>query len=115
MDKKRKTLITRLVALVVTLISVYLFSPWQYGLYYLTTTPNSLQEVADEATSRELEGIIFYAQTGENSPQLVASGWHNRKDKVVAYPNALFKIASIEKLYVAAAVTKLGCGVQRDE
>lgn len=107
MDKKRKILIARLVALVVTLISVYVFSPWQYGLYYLTSIPSSLQEVANEATSKELEGIIFYAQTGENSPQLVASGWHNRKDKVAAYPDALFKIASIEKLYVAAAVTKL--------
>jgi len=37
----------------------------------------------------------------------MAAGWHDRKNKILAYPEALFKIVSISKLYNAVAITKL--------
>ncbi|MEZ4691078.1 MAG: serine hydrolase [Ignavibacteria bacterium] len=40
-------------------------------------------------------------------PEFYAAGWHDRKNKIPAYPEALFKIASISKLYVAVSVAKL--------
>ena len=40
-------------------------------------------------------------------PAFYTAGWHDRKNKIPADPQALFKIASISKLYDAVAVTKL--------
>ena len=40
-------------------------------------------------------------------PAFYTSGWHDRKNKIPADPKALFKIASISKLYDAVAITKL--------
>ncbi|WP_431167835.1 serine hydrolase domain-containing protein, partial [Tenacibaculum halocynthiae] len=48
----------------------------------------------------------YVDQTGK-PPQYIASGWHNKASKIPANPHALFKIASISKLYNAVAVTKL--------
>ena len=50
--------------------------------------------------------IVYVDQAGQ-APQYFASGWHNRDSKTPANPHALFKIASISKLYDAVAVTKL--------
>jgi D-alanyl-D-alanine carboxypeptidase len=36
-----------------------------------------------------------------------SAGWKNRENKVLADPHVLFKIASIRKLYIAVAATKL--------
>ena len=36
-----------------------------------------------------------------------AAGWKDRKNKITARPRALFKFASISKLYDAVADTKL--------
>jgi CubicO group peptidase (beta-lactamase class C family) len=50
--------------------------------------------------------VVYVDQAGQ-SPQYFASGWHNRESEIPAKPDALFKIASIGKLYDAVAVTKL--------
>jgi len=50
--------------------------------------------------------IVYVDQAGQ-PPQYFASGWHDRESKIPAHPYALFKIASISKLYDAVAVTKL--------
>jgi len=42
-----------------------------------------------------------------NSPEFYAAGYKNRENKIPADPHALFKIASVGKLYIALAVTKL--------
>ena len=41
------------------------------------------------------------------APEFYSSGWKNREDKIPADPHSLFKIASISKLYIAAAAAKL--------
>ncbi len=65
------------------------------------STPTSLQQVADMAIeSDDVSGIILFSQTGEKAPQSVGAG--------IDINNAfLFKIASISKLFMAVAATKL--------
>ena len=97
----------RILALVATVSSIYIFAPWQAAFYYFSPLPATVQEHVNEATDSELDGIIVYTQTAAEEGRLYASGWHNRDKQIPAYPEALFKIASIGKLYNASALTKL--------
>ncbi|NQX83551.1 MAG: serine hydrolase, partial [Mycoplasmataceae bacterium] len=60
-----------------------------------------------DAVNQGLDGIIVYVHKKGQQAEFYASGWHNRDKKIPANPKALFKIASIGKLYNAAAVAKL--------
>jgi CubicO group peptidase (beta-lactamase class C family) len=51
--------------------------------------------------------MIVYVDQAGKLPQFYAAGWQDRKNKIPANPKALFRIASISKLYVAVAVAKL--------
>lgn len=51
--------------------------------------------------------MIVYVDAANTTPKLYASGWHDKAQQIPAYGDALFKIASIAKLYEAAAVAKL--------
>ena len=81
--------------------------PWLLVKAWILPLPNTVQEQLDEAIDHGFDGMIVYIDRIGQSPQYVASGWHNRKAKIPAKPHALFKIASISKLYNAVAVTKL--------
>lgn len=50
--------------------------------------------------------IVYVDETGK-PPAFFASGLKNREHQIPTEPHSLFKIASISKLYVAVAVTKL--------
>ncbi|HIG59963.1 MAG TPA: class A beta-lactamase-related serine hydrolase [Gammaproteobacteria bacterium] len=102
-----KKLIVRVVAAIVTVTSIYAFAPWEAAIYYFAPLPSTVQEQVDDAVNQGLDGIIVYAQKGGQKAEYYASGWHNRDKKILAHPNALFKIASIGKLYNASAVAKL--------
>ncbi len=68
--------------------------------------PGTIQEEVDKAVDRGFDGIIVYVnQSGTSS--FYSAGWKNRENQVPADPHSLFKIASISKLYIAAATTKL--------
>ncbi len=107
MKKSTSILLKILLATTLTLTSIYIFAPWQYVLHYLSPLPATIQQQADEAVEQGVAGIILYVDQEGAEPELYASGWHNRQDEVPAYPEALFKIASIGKLYDAAAVSSL--------
>lgn len=107
MKNRKKLLLKLATAITLTVTSIYLFAPWEFALYYFKPLPDTVQKQVDEATRQGLDGIIVYVQKPGQSPELYASGWHNRDKKTPAYPQALFKIASIGKLYDAAALTKL--------
>jgi CubicO group peptidase (beta-lactamase class C family) len=107
MQNKRIVFWARVAAAIVTVSSIYLFAPWEYGLYYLKPLPDTLQEEVESAADQHIAGIIVYAQRGTDPAETYASGWHSRADEAPAYPEALFKIASIAKLYDAAAVAQL--------
>ena len=97
----------RVAAAVVTVASIYIFAPWQAGIYYFMPLPATVQQQVDDAVNQGLDGIIVYVHKKGQQAEFYASGWHNRDKKIPANPKALFKIASIGKLYNAAAVAKL--------
>lgn len=106
MTKKRRTLIIRIILLVGTVVSLF-FVPWLLVKAWILPLPDTMQGQLDEAIEHGFDGMIAYVdQTGKPS-QYLAAGWHDRELKTPAKPQALFKIASISKLYDAVAVTKL--------
>lgn len=104
--KQKRTLIIRIVLLVGTIVSLY-FVPWLLVKAWILPLPDTVQEQLDEAIDHGFEGMIVYVDQAGQSPQYFAAGWHDREAKIPADPHALFKIASISKLYDAVAVTKL--------
>ena len=69
--------------------------------------PDTVQEQVDDAIGYGLDGVIVYVDEAGKPPELYAADWKDRKSKIPADPEALFKIASISKLYIAVAVAKL--------
>lgn len=102
----------RVAAVLVTLASIYIFAPWEAGLQYVRPLAASIQEEMDSAARLRLDGAIVYVQQADKPAEFYASGWHNRDKGVPAYPQALFKIASIDKLYTAAVLAKLAASGQ---
>lgn len=106
MAKKKTKTILRITLIVAAISSLY-FVPWLLVRAWITPLPNTIQEQVDEAIAYGFDGMIVYIKQGDKTPQQYTGGWHNKETKTPAKPNALFKIASISKLYDAVAVTKL--------
>ncbi len=68
---------------------------------------DTVQEQLSEGIEYGFDGMIVYVDEAGRPPAFYAAGCHDRKNEIPADPKALFKIASITKLYVAVAVTKL--------
>ncbi len=92
--------------IVASLFSLF-FVPWLLVKAWILPLPDTIQEQLDEAVSHGFDGVIVYVDQVGAPPAYFTSGWHNREAKIPAKPQALFKIASISKLYDAVAVTKL--------
>lgn len=112
MKKWKKIALKILLGVSLTTTSIYLFAPWEYALYYLMPLPNSVEEQVNQATEQGIDGIVVYVHSADKPAKLYASGWHNRQEKIPAYGDALFKIASIGKLYQASAIAKLAAANQ---
>lgn len=106
MTKKRTTLIVRIALFGGTIISLF-FVPWILVKAWILPLPDTVQEQVDEAIGYGFDGMIVYVDEAGKPPAFYTAGWHDRKNKIPAKPNALFKIASISKLYVAVSITKL--------
>jgi CubicO group peptidase (beta-lactamase class C family) len=107
MSKSKKSkLIIRIVLFAGTAVSLF-FVPWLLVKAWILPLPDTVQEQVDEAIGHGFDGIIVYVDQAGAPPQFYASGWHDRDAKLPAKTDALFKIASISKLYDAVAVTKL--------
>lgn len=104
MDKKKTKWMLRTVLFLGTAISLF-FVPWLLVKAWVLPLPDTVQEQLDEAISHGFEGMVVYVDQAGKPAQYYASGWHNREKKIPAKPQALFKIASISKLYDAVAVT----------
>lgn len=102
----RKITVIRILLFVGTAISMC-FVPWLLVKAWILPLPDTVQGQLDEAVNHGFEGMIVYVDQAGHPPQYLASGWHNRETKEPARADALFKIASISKLYDAVAVTKL--------
>ncbi len=107
MTKKRTKQMLKLLFILASLFSLT-FVPWTLVKAWGIPLPESVQEQLDEAIiNYDFEGMIVYVDQINQEPKYYDSGWHNRESKIPANPKALFKIASISKLYDAVAVTKL--------
>jgi CubicO group peptidase (beta-lactamase class C family) len=72
----------------------------------LVIIPDDVDQEMERAIDRGFDGMILYVnQTGEED--FYSAGFDNRVTETPADPHALFKIASMSKLYMAAATTKL--------
>ncbi|WP_204345098.1 serine hydrolase domain-containing protein [Psychroserpens algicola] len=98
--------IFRIVLLVGTFISLW-FVPWILVKAWILPLPDTVQEQVDQTLSYGFDGVIVYVDEAGKPPAFYTAGYHNKEEKIPAKPNALFKIASISKLYVAVAITKL--------
>lgn len=105
--KSKKVKKTFQILLIVGSIASLYFVPWLLVKAWILPLPDSIQEQCDEAISHGFDGMIVYVDQADHPPQFVASGWHNKASKIPARPDALFKIASISKMYDVVAVTKL--------
>jgi CubicO group peptidase (beta-lactamase class C family) len=106
MAKKKSKRIFQFILITASIGSLY-FVPWLLVKAWILPLPDTVQEQLDQAIDHGFDGMIVFVDHGKKPDEYFASGWHNRDTKIPAKPQALFKIASISKLYDAAAVTKL--------
>ncbi|MEP1033683.1 serine hydrolase domain-containing protein [Ekhidna sp.] len=106
MMKKQSKSILKIMFIIASISSLY-FVPWLLVKAWILPLPDTIQEQLDEAINHGFEGMIVYVDQAGKAPEFYAAGWHDREKKIPADPNALFKIASISKLYHAVTVAKL--------
>lgn len=106
MTKEKTKQILKIAFILASISSLY-FVPWLLVKAWILPIPDTVQAQLEEAIGHGFDGMLVYVDQSGKSPQYFAAGWHDRAAKVPAKPNALFKIASISKLYDAVAVTKL--------
>ncbi|MDW3195240.1 MAG: serine hydrolase domain-containing protein [Cytophagales bacterium] len=106
MTKNRKTLIIRIILFGGTIVSLF-FVPWLLVKAWILPLPDTIQGQLEQAIGHGFDGIIVHVNQADQPHQYFASGWHNKAAEIPAKPDALFKIASISKLYDAVAVTKM--------
>ncbi len=93
--------------IVLAILSFIIFPPWDIVWTWLPPLPDSVQEQVDDALDHGLDGIIVYVDESGKPPAYYVAGWKNREHHIPSDPHALFKIASISKLYIAVASAKL--------
>jgi CubicO group peptidase (beta-lactamase class C family) len=106
MKKKQIKQILRIVFIIASISSLY-FVPWILVKAWILPLPDTVQEQVNEAIGHGFDGMIVYVDQAGKPPEIYTAGWHDRANKIPARPNALFKIASISKLYDAVAIAKL--------
>lgn len=106
MGKKQIKRILRIAFIAASIGSLY-FVPWILVKSWILPLPDTVQEQVNQAIDHGFDGIIVYVDQAGKPPEFYAAGWHDRKNKIHANPHALFKIASITKLYIAVATAKL--------
>ncbi|MCB0729754.1 MAG: beta-lactamase family protein [Ignavibacteriae bacterium] len=106
MKNKRTKLIIRILLFVGTIISLF-YVPWPIVAAWIKPLPETVQEQVNDATKLGFDGIIVYVDEGGKQPEFYAAGLKNKEKNIPADPHALFKIASVGKLYKALAIAKL--------
>jgi len=104
---KSKKRILKIIIPIVVITCTLVFVPWGILKSWIAPLPNTVQEQVNDAINHGHDGIIVYVGQSTKEPAFYSAGWKNRENKVLADPHSLFKIASISKLYIAVAATKL--------
>jgi CubicO group peptidase (beta-lactamase class C family) len=95
------------VALLIGTITSMFFVPWPLVKARLTPIPDTVQNQVNAAIGMGFDGIIVYVDEAGQAPAFYTAGYKNTENKIPTDPHALFKIASVSKLYDAVAITKL--------
>ncbi|PRP65913.1 serine hydrolase domain-containing protein [Nonlabens agnitus] len=106
MKKSQLKNIFRVLFIAASIGSLY-FVPWVLVKAWIMPLPDTVQEQVDAIIDYDIDGVVVYVDQAGKAPQFYAAGYKDRANKIPADPHALFKIASINKLYVAVAITKL--------
>lgn len=93
--------------LILASVSSLFFVPWVLIWAWILPLSDTIQDEVNEGIGHGFDGIIVYVDESGKPPAFYTAGWNDRKNKIPADPQALFKIGSISKLYVAVAITKL--------
>ncbi|MFZ6053066.1 serine hydrolase domain-containing protein [Halocola ammonii] len=104
--KKTTRSIIRIALLLGAVVSLF-FVPWLLVKAWILPLPDTVQEQLNQGIELGFSGMIVYVDRAGNGTEQYAAGWHDRENKIPAKPDALFKIASISKLYVAVTIAKL--------
>lgn len=107
MTRKQRTKRILQILFITVSIGSLAFVPWILVKAALTPLPSTVQEQMEQSVSNGFDGFIVYVDQAGKSPVSYAAGLHNSKNNIPARPNALFKIASIGKLYQAVCIAKL--------
>jgi D-alanyl-D-alanine carboxypeptidase len=99
--------VLRIIMPLVGLAVAILTAPLDLVPLMLRPLPASVQEQADDAIAMGLDGIIVYVDRAGAEPAFYSSGVRNAFTRAPADPGDYFKIGSIHKLYIAAAVAML--------
>ena len=106
MTKQKTKQILRILFIMASIGSLF-FVPWILVKAWILPLPDTVQEQVDEAIGHGFDGMIVYVDEGGKPPAFYSGGWKDRDNKIPADPKALFKIASISKLYAAISIAKL--------
>ncbi len=106
MPKQNAKRIFKIIFIIASIGSLY-FVPWILVKAWILPLPNTVQAQLEQGIDHGFDGMIVYVDRAGQPAEFYAAGWHDRNKKIPAYPQALFKIASITKLYVVVATTKL--------
>lgn len=106
MPKTTPKKILKILFIIASISSLY-FVPWPIVVAWIKPLPNTVQEQVSKAQDHGFDGIIVYVDQKGKPPKTYTAGYHNTDTKTPAKPKALFKIASVNKLYNAVAVAKL--------
>jgi CubicO group peptidase (beta-lactamase class C family) len=104
--KQTKPLL-KIIIPIIAIICAVVFIPWVMVRAWLAPLPHTIQEAIDNALAYKLDGVIVYVDQKGKPPAFYSAGWKDKENKVPADPKALFKIASISKLYIAVATAKI--------
>lgn len=104
--KQTKPLL-KIIIPIIAITCAVVFIPWVMVKAWLAPVPSTIQEELSNALTYKLDGIIVYVDQKAKPPEFYAAGWKDKENKVPADPKALFKIASISKLYIASATAKM--------
>lgn len=94
-------------SLIIGIIISLFFVPWPIIKAWLRPLPATIQQQVDQVIDMGFDGIVVYIDKEGEESAFYTAGWKDREKKIPADSNALFKIASVGKLYVAVAITKL--------
>ncbi len=68
--------------------------------------PSTVQEALDQGIDRGVDGLFLYVERADGSTVSIAAGTQDHNN-TPADPTALFKIASVSKMFIATAATQL--------